>query len=218
MPESKSQNSLTIISEIKAGTLHPKDIDLESRQNCVELLCLKGLSMQDIADLFQCSEKTIQRDKAAIRRRNEIHPNPEFISQQVGQLLIHAEHSTNQLRKFSQDRTASVADRSNAEYLSWLVQDQACKRLQSIGYLPKVANQHIHQVMHHQRPDIEDTLLGEIMEITAQIEASEEEGIHLTEEQKKKLDEYKYTMKQIHETSKIKKQLKTLVDPQQDNG
>ena len=56
------------------------------------------------------------------------------------------------------------------------------------------------------------------MEITAQIEASEEEGMHLTEEQKRKLDGLKHTINQLHETSKIKKQLETLLDPQQDNG
>ena len=122
------------------------------------------------------------------------------------------------MRKLAQDRNASVAERSNAEYLSWLVQDQFHNRLQSMGYLPKVANQHIHQVMHHQRPDIEDGLYGEVMEITAQIEASEEEGMHLTEEQKRKLDGLKHTINQLHETSKIKKQLETLLDPQQDNG
>ena len=97
MSNDQCQNSLTIINGIKSGTLYPKDVDPESRQNCVELLYLKGFCKEEIADLFQCSEKTIQRDKAAIRRRNEIHPNPEFISQQVGQLMIHAEHSTNHL-------------------------------------------------------------------------------------------------------------------------
>lgn len=131
------QPVLTIIQRIKDGLFDPKLLSKDQRQQCVEVLSCEGLTEVSIAQILKVSTKTITRDIQVIRDRNALEPNVDLVKQLVGELLQYARIHRAYLMRLARSKDASVSDKIQAEYYSWLISDQCIKRMQSLGYAPE---------------------------------------------------------------------------------
>ena len=131
--------ALMLLQEIKASHRAAKSIAPAERRVLVSVLMAEGQSTADIAHLLAVSDKTIERDKKAIREENAIAKDPKFVEQMVGRLVREAETCTQRIRRASRERDATVADKIDGEHRCFQILDALAERLQSLGYLPTAA-------------------------------------------------------------------------------
>ncbi len=128
--------ALVLLQEIKAGHLAPKSISQADRRVLVSLLMTEGQSTADMAHLLAVSDKTIERDKKALREKNAISKDPKFVEQIVGRLVSEADTCAQRIRKASRERDATVTDKIEGERCCFQILDALAERLQSLGWLP----------------------------------------------------------------------------------
>jgi hypothetical protein len=88
---------------------------------------------------LKVSDRTIERDKKALREEIAITKNPKLVEQMVGMLVYESELSVQRLRKVQRDNGASAADKIEAERTNNQNRYQLFKMMQSLGYLPTAA-------------------------------------------------------------------------------
>ena len=66
-PESDPRNVLTLLEEIREGKLEPKLVTAQERLELVRHLTGEGLQVSEIAKVLQRSDRSISRDRKAIR-------------------------------------------------------------------------------------------------------------------------------------------------------
>jgi hypothetical protein len=129
--------TLTLIQEIKDGSAHPSTLTKDQRVQCVEVLLKEGYNHTQISQALQCSEKTVQRDHAAIRERYASAPDPRLARQLIGDLRLKAEICFTRLMQLGRAAEASVAERVQAILGAWKVNVELTELLQSIGYIDR---------------------------------------------------------------------------------
>ena len=127
---------LTLIQKIKDGSISPKSLSKEERQECVEILYADGYSESAIAQILIRSDKTIRRDLMDIRKKNAISPDRNLARELVGEMLQKARMHQSRLMRIAGNRDYSTAERIQAERASWLIEKELIEKLQSLGYMP----------------------------------------------------------------------------------
>lgn len=140
---------ISIIQGVKDGTRDPKSLTKDERQQCVEVCILEGYSVNQIAQLFSCSEKTVRRDVVDIRKRNALTPDIEFVKQAVGELYSKGINHHGYLMRLARSKEASVAEKTQAEYAAWKVLKDIFEKLQFVGYVPLRPQTLTGEVYHH---------------------------------------------------------------------
>ena len=144
---SESQ-SLTLLQGIKNGSMDPSSLCPADRRLLVSFIMAEGQSTAEIALLLKTSDRTIERDRKAIREENAITKDPKLVEQIVGRLISEAEVCIQRIRKFQRDSNASPAVKIDAEHRSFQIFCQLSERLQSLGFLP-TATQRIEADVKH---------------------------------------------------------------------
>jgi len=172
--ENNEEPILLTLQKIKDGSLDPKLINKESRQEFVELLILQGQDVHSIAQLLKKNEKTIRRDIEEIREKNALSPDIESAKKLIGETVIYARINRDQLMRLSRSKDGSIGERAQAEYYASQVWLSNITKLQSLGYLPQKPNEIIGEIFHHadeekvledllkQAVDIEGVISGEV--------------------------------------------------------
>ena len=163
------QPVLTLIQQIKDGTVKPTALNKEQRQQCVEVLALEGYTTSHIAQILDRSEKTIRRDLADIRVRNALAPTPELAKQLIGNLLMKSEVHQAALMRLARAKDGAVAERAQAEYLAWKIVKETTEALQSLGYLPLRPQQVVGNFVHHLSGEDSESSLERIEETILEI-------------------------------------------------
>lgn len=132
----ESPSVLGTIRALHAGTVKGRSLSVEDRQRLVEHLTIEGYSTADTAEILGLSERTIERDRRAVRHANALRSDPTFIRETIGQLVMQADASAGRLKRLARERTASPMARIEAEYAAWRVQRELIALLQRLGYLP----------------------------------------------------------------------------------
>lgn len=159
--------SVSILQLLKDGSINPKSLTKEERQQCVEVCILEGYTIHQIAQLFRCSEKTISRDIAAIRERNAMTPNSEFVKQMVGDVYQKIMSHHDYLARLAKSSDASVAEKVGAISAACKALTDLIELLQSVGYMPLRPKQITGDIYHHQADEEErplSELKGELVE------------------------------------------------------
>jgi len=130
--------ALSTIQKIKDGQFDPKLLDKDARQQCVEVFMGEGYSKSQMAQILKCSEKTIKRDTDEIFLRNSLSTDEGLQKKIVGQLSMAVISSREHLMRLARKADASVAERTQAEYLGFKVFAEFIEKLQSLGYLPSL--------------------------------------------------------------------------------
>ncbi len=207
MPD-KNQEEIPVyrvLKQIKDGTLDPKNLSSDQRQDCVEVLRMEGQSYPVIAQLLERNEKTIKRDWEAICKRNSKKPSPEYALRLIGELIEKANSKGDHLTRLSHSKDGSIQEKAQAEYYAWKVLQEASQLLQSAGYLPNQPTRIEGEVRHYQQ---EDRTPAQLKEEIARVEKIINEEGRDNPALKEKLD----VLKQKVEEIELRKQINDLVD------
>ncbi|MHC4725340.1 MAG: helix-turn-helix transcriptional regulator [Planctomycetota bacterium] len=114
-PKSKDLRTLDILKNIKAGKIKPEALSPDQRRPVVTLLMAEGQSTAEIALLLQTSDRTIERDKKAIRENNAISEDPAFTGIMAGRLVDEAQICVQRIRKFQRESNCPPAAKIEGE-------------------------------------------------------------------------------------------------------
>jgi hypothetical protein len=135
-PKSKDLRTLDILKNIKAGKIKPESLSPDQRRPLVALLMAEGQSTAEIALLLQTSDRTIERDKKAIRENNAIAEDPAFTGIMAGRLFDEAQICVQRIRKFQREPNCPPAAKIEGERACFQITNDLTERLQSLGFLP----------------------------------------------------------------------------------
>ena len=127
---------LSLIRRLRDGTLTPGSLDSENRRRCVEHLTGEGYSLTEIGEILSVSERTIARDRKAIRRANALTPDPQLADEMVGHLVREAEVSVSRIRRITREKSTPSSARIDGERACWTIAKDLVETLQRLGYLP----------------------------------------------------------------------------------
>lgn len=147
--------ALELLGKVRAGTVAAKDLLPETRQQLVMLLTADGLSTYEIAQVLKVADRTIERDRRAIRDLHAVDKDPQLVRQIVGQLIGEAQLACQRMRRVAREKDVAPAIKIDAEHRCFQVVDQLTERLQKLGYLP-TATQKVDAHLTHQVCDVPD--------------------------------------------------------------
>lgn len=140
--------TLSLLQKIRVGDIVPKSIKVAERHLIVIYLMADGYCTAEIAQILNVSDRTIERDKKAIREDNSIETNPHLIEQIVGRLVNEAELSIQKIRKAARDTDTPPAVKVDAEHRCFQIVNEMTKSLQSLGYLPSASTKLHAEITH----------------------------------------------------------------------
>lgn len=135
-PDDNEERTLSLLQKIQAGTVDPKRIRPAERRLIVSYLMSDGYSTVDMAQILKVSDRSIERDKKAIRDANTLAADPELVEQMAGRLVFEAELSIQRIRKAARDKSTSQAVRIDSEHRCYQIISDVIASLQRLGYLP----------------------------------------------------------------------------------
>ncbi len=135
-PHETGVRTLSLLQKIQAGTVDPKCIRPAERHLIVSYLMADGYSTADMAQILKVSDRSIERDKQAVRKKNALAADPELVEQMVGRLVCEAELSVQRIRKTARDKDTPQAVKVDAEHRCYQIVSDMITSLQRLGYLP----------------------------------------------------------------------------------
>ena len=143
---------LSLMRDIQQGALAPRSLGVEDRRRCVEHLTGEGYSLAEIAEILKVAERTIARDRSAVRQSNAIQADENITGEMVGQLITQADTSIHRIHRITRDSDTPPSARIDGEKACWAITRELVNTLQSLGYLPnapqQIQGQITHQVEH----------------------------------------------------------------------
>ena len=133
---SDDRSVLSVIRDIQQSALDPRSLGVEDRRRCVEHLTGEGYSLAEIAEILKVTERTIARDRSAVRQSNAIERDEDITGEMVGQLVKQADTTINRIRRVTRDSDTPPASRIEGEKACWVIARDLIQKLQSLGYLP----------------------------------------------------------------------------------
>ena len=130
------RSALAILRELKAGRVRAGNLSSEDRQTCVDHLSAEAYSAAEIAEILRVSERTIARDRAALRAHYRLASDPGFGAEFAGNLARQAELAGWRLLRVYREKDAPAFARIAAAGAAWKVQLDLLRALQSLGHLP----------------------------------------------------------------------------------
>ncbi|MDD5774739.1 MAG: hypothetical protein PHS64_02215 [Candidatus Omnitrophica bacterium] len=204
--KSKEQPILTVIQQIKDGQLNPETIDKDLRQQCVEVFLAEGYSVSSMAQIFKKCEKTIRRDIEDIRERNALTPDINLAKKTIGEMVTYARIHRDHLMRLARTKDATVAEKSQAEYLAARVGLELIGKMQSLGYLPSKPTAIVGDVFHHFNGNDMAGLLDEISKQAIEVEKIASEGGVIPKEIEGDLSAVKGFIKKAEDLKKERKE------------
>ena len=164
--ERSDTRTLALLREIESGEVEPKCVSASDRRRLVAFLIGDGYSTAEIAQILQVADRTVERDKKAIREANAITRDPQLVGQMVGRLMGEAELSVQHIRKAVRDKMVSPAVKVDAEQRCYQIVSDLVQSMQRLGYLPTAAQKVEADLTHHvgEVPDF-GTLQAEIRRV-----------------------------------------------------
>lgn len=130
--------TLEILQKLKTGQLNSMEFTPTERRQLVAFLIVEGQSTAEIALLFKTSDRTIERDRKALRQEISLNKDPQLTSQLAGKLYLEAELCTQRIRKYQRDPDATAAVKVDAEHRCFQICAHMIEKLQSMGYVESV--------------------------------------------------------------------------------
>ena len=138
-PQPEGRGVIAVIRDIQSGALAGRNLSPDDRRRCVEHLTAEGYSIAEIAEILGAAERTIARDRAAVREANALRAGPEFAGEMAGQLVRQAESGIARLRRVARERECPHATKVESERAAWSIARELIQCLQRLGYLPEAA-------------------------------------------------------------------------------
>ncbi len=135
-PGDTGERTLSLLQKIQAGTVDPKCIRPVERRQIVSYLMADGYCTADMAQILKVSDRSIERDKKAIRETNALAADPEMVEQMTGRLVCEANLSIQRIRKAARDKNTPSVVKVDAEHRCYQIVSDMIGSLQRLGYLP----------------------------------------------------------------------------------
>lgn len=178
----EERRTLTLIAELQAGRVSGKNLSRDERRRCVEHMTEEGLAVPAIAEILKTSERTIARDRAAIRDANSLKADAALAGRFAGQLVTTGEAMMARLRRLGRERHTKPGDRIQAEIAAWGVERDRIKLLQSLGFLPMAGSRLSIDVTDAQADTLLDDLERELERVQAiAVDTDPPDGALITE-------------------------------------
>lgn len=130
---------LHLIKDVRSGKIPAAQLTLEDRRACVEYFWAEGLSAHETAVVMRVSDRTIGRDRCAIRHANAMRRDKNHGDELIGELRRRAEIATERLARAVRDTpegpTVTPHMRIRAAIHSYRIFDRLIYRLWKLGYL-----------------------------------------------------------------------------------
>ena len=158
--------TVTLLQRIKSAQLDASAIGRDDRRLLVSHLMADGYSTAEIAQILKVSDRSIARDKRAIREDNVLPQDPKLIEQMAGRVMGEAELVIQRIRRIARDKTVKASVRIDGEHRCYQVISDLVQRLQGLGYLPTATQRVEADLVHHagEMPDL-DELTAEVQRI-----------------------------------------------------
>ncbi len=137
------------IQAIKDGKLNPKSLSDIERQECVEVLSGEGYTQAQIGEVLKITDRTVRRDLVAIEERNALSPDLGLAKRIIGNMFQKAIGHHRYLVRLARTSGASVAEKTQAEFLAWRVLKEMVEKMQSLAYLPLRSQEITGDLFHH---------------------------------------------------------------------
>ena len=141
--------TVALLRQIQSGAMDPKSIGPADRRQLVAFLLSDGYSAAEMSQILKVAERTIERDKKAIRESNAIARDPRLVEQMVGRLVGEAELAVQRIRKAVRDKDTGKALRVDAEHRCYQITSDLVVSMQRLGYLPTAAQKVEADLTHH---------------------------------------------------------------------
>ncbi len=148
-PDAGEGRTVALLQKIQSGAVDPKCIASADRRQVVAVLMADGYATPEIAQVLKVSDRSIERDKAALRQANAIVQDPKLVPRMVGRLVGEAELSVQRIRKATRDKTVPAAVKVDAEHRCYQIVSDLVQRMQGLGYLPIAAQRMEADLTHH---------------------------------------------------------------------
>jgi hypothetical protein len=135
-----SDRALELLSAVKNGDVDPQLLTTAERQPLVLLLLNDGVSTPEIAQILRVSDRTIERDRKALRQQCAVAADPNLLPQMVGRLVQEAELSIQRIRRAIRKDDVPAHVKVDGEARCFIILDRLIERMQSLGYLPTAAS------------------------------------------------------------------------------
>ncbi len=140
---------MELLAKVKAGTLPADLIAPGDRQLLVAVLLADGFSTAEIAEVLKFSDRTIERDRRAIREGMAVPKDPKLVEQMVGKLIAEAELSTQRIRRTARERDVDASVKIDAQHRCFEIHRELMQFLQRVGYLPTASQKVEADLTHH---------------------------------------------------------------------
>jgi len=151
--ENEPRNVLDLLREINQKRLNPRDISSDERRACVAHFGAEGFTVPEMAGLLGCSDRTIARDRQALRELRALEHDPKLADQMAGEILYQAHQCIERIRRTTRDKEVPPATRLDGERAVFEIMDKMVHRLQTLGHLPSSAQQ-IEATLTHRLEDL----------------------------------------------------------------
>ena len=141
--------TVSLLRKIESGAVNPTSIGMPERRQLVGFLMEDGCSTAEISQILQVADRTIERDKKAIRESNALARDPRLVEQMAGRLCGEAELSIQRIRKAVRDKKVSPSVRVDAEHRCFEIYNRLTQTMQGLGYLPTAARKVEADLTHH---------------------------------------------------------------------
>ena len=136
LKEDQATGTIELLVKIKAGSIEPKEVSVDDRRQIVSYLMADGLSTAEIAKILSVSDRTIERDRAAIREANTLEYDPKLAGRTAGRILEEAELSAQRIRRVVRDNIGILAVKVDGHHKCFQILAEMTRVLQGMGYLP----------------------------------------------------------------------------------
>lgn len=104
-----------LIQQLAAGSRRPADLSVAQRRQCVDHLTEQGLTAAEVAGFLRTSRRTVARDRAALRRRFALVPDPRLGDELLGEFDRLTQSSIARLTRLARDEQTPALVRLRAE-------------------------------------------------------------------------------------------------------
>lgn len=150
--------TISLLRRIESGIVDPKSLAVPDRRQLVGFLMADGYSTAEMGQILQFADRTIERDKKAVRESNAIARDPQLVEQMVGRLVTEAELAIQRIRRAVRERGVLPAVKVDGEHRCYQIVSDLIRSLRRLGYLPTATQKVEADLTHHvgEVPDLED--------------------------------------------------------------
>lgn len=123
-----------MVDGVRIGTVKADDLSSDQRQACVEYLTEEGHTNREIAQLIEVHERTIRRDRRALRKSLAVKPDPGLGDEWVGELERLTSEAVQRLTKLARDPATPPSVRLSAEEAATRTYQRFVETARRMGY------------------------------------------------------------------------------------